>query len=529
MTFQRVPVQPAARSVARTASFPAPRKGWIRNTNLAVTEKEGASVLDNWFPTSTGARVRKGRTKHATAGTGDAVVSMFTYEAGGDGILFAATDLGIYDVSTPADPDVSPSAAVGVSSGDFSYAPIATAGGYFMRLVNGSDTALVFDGSTWGTTPALTGISSDLLSAVWLFKQRLFFVEDGSLNAWYLPVDSVGGALVKLPLGGVFRLGGSLLFGSSWSYDAAGGTGKADACVFVTTLGEVAIYEGTDPSSTSTWGLKGVYQIGRPLGKRAWFKSGGDLIIATDIGLVAVSQAVEIGTEALSSKAVSYPIEEEWKLEALRRDNRGWSCTLWPKSQMAVIGMPHSSVYSDQCLVVNIRTGAWARYTNWDVECASELNNRLFFGTSDGFIMEAETGGDDNGDIYTAAYLGLFDDLKAPAALKACNLMRTVFLSTTATSRKVSVGVDYSTVIPSAPNVTSLAASGALWDTAVWDDPGALWGDDPVKTTVSGWSSVSGAGTAIAPCVQISLGSAVEPEIDLVRTDIQYELGAVVL
>ena len=522
------PVAAKARAQSRTAMFPAPRKGWIRNTNLALSEKEGALVLDNWFPTTTGIRIRKGRTKHATVGSGDPVRAMFPYVVGSTSVLFAATDNAIYDITTPADPDVSPAAAIGsLASGDWSIAPIATAGGYFLRLVNGADTSLVFDGATWATTPALTGISSSSLSAVWLFKQRLFFVEKNSLNAWYLAVDSVGGALTKLPLGGVFRLGGSLLFGSSWSYDAAGGTGKADACVFVTTEGEVAIYEGSNPASASDWSLRGIYQIGRPLGKRAWFRSGGDLVIATNTGLIPVSQAVTVGSEALSPLAVSYPIEEEWKTEALSR-NSGWSCTLWPKRQMAVVGMPHSDIYRDVCFVVNIRTGAWGRYTNWNVECCATLDDRMLFGTAGGLIMDAEVGGSDDGDLYTAIYVGLHDDVKAPAALKVCNLMRATFLSTVNTNRRVSVVVNYGSSVPSAPNVATVTDT-VVWDGAICDDPAATWQEDPMPLPLASWSTVSGSGTAIAPVVQVSIGGAVEPDINLVRTDVQYELADVVV
>lgn len=47
------------------------------------------------------------------------------------------------------------------------------------------------------------------LNYVWVYKNRLFFVEKDSLNAWYLPVDSIGGAAEKFPLGGVFTRGGS--------------------------------------------------------------------------------------------------------------------------------------------------------------------------------------------------------------------------------------------------------------------------------------------------------------------------------
>ena len=63
--------RPAARvkpRLAKLQSFPAPIGGWIKNVNLATPDARlpsgqrvnGASVLENWFPTATGIRMRGG-------------------------------------------------------------------------------------------------------------------------------------------------------------------------------------------------------------------------------------------------------------------------------------------------------------------------------------------------------------------------------------------------------------------------------------------------------------------------------------
>ena len=79
----------------------------------------------------------------------------------------------------------------------------------------------------------------------------MWVIENDTLSAWYLPVDSVGGAATEYDLSGIFRLGGYLLAGGTWTMDA--GEGVDDYWIAVTSEGEVVVYQGTDPSSANTW------------------------------------------------------------------------------------------------------------------------------------------------------------------------------------------------------------------------------------------------------------------------------------
>lgn len=103
------------------------------------------------------------------------------------------------------------------------------------------------NGTTASVAPGITvpgGLSTADFSYVWAYKQRLFFTQKDSLNAWYLPVDQIGGTAVELPLGGVFGRGGSLVFGATWSLDSGASGGLSEQWVVVTTEGEVAVYQG---------------------------------------------------------------------------------------------------------------------------------------------------------------------------------------------------------------------------------------------------------------------------------------------
>ena len=125
------------------------------------------------------------------------------------------------------------------------------------------------------------------LTHIWKHANRLFFVQGGTMNAWCLPVHAVGGELVYIPLSGATKRGGSLLFGASWSVDS--GSGLDDKCIFVTDQGEVVIFAGTDPTSSTNWRQEGCYDISRPLGKNAHVKLGGDILVATIDGIVPLS------------------------------------------------------------------------------------------------------------------------------------------------------------------------------------------------------------------------------------------------
>jgi hypothetical protein len=512
-----------AQSTAKPKNFPAPRRGWIRNENLAKSKPEGASLLDNWFPTTTGARVRRGKTKLATIGAGTPVGAIMAYVNGVTKKLFAANDTAIYDITAPADPAVSPAASVsGLTSGEISYTMFANSGGNYLVVVNGHDSRQLYDGTSW-TSPAITGPTA-ALAHVWTFKQRQFFIELNTMNAWYLPVDAISGATTVLPLGGVFKLGGSLLFGATWSYGA--GSGLNESCVFVTTEGEVAIYEGTDPSSAATWGLKGVYRIGRPLGRRAILKGGGDLAIATDIGLIPLSQAIAVDVAAIGGQAVSAPIEAEWLIEvAQRRSQYFWSIEMWPTQQMAIVAMPTYGTLPAICFVANVRTGAWTRYTGWDTHCVGLYVDRLFFGSIDGKIYEAEVGGSDDGAIYTASYVGLFDELGSPGATKLACMARATFLTISTTAARLSISTDYVVNLPQAPSVGPIPTSPNNWDQGQWNQ--AMWGDVVTKQREALWQSVAGQGCALAPAIQISIGGTAEPQIDLVEFDLTYEQGQI--
>lgn len=370
----------------------------------------------------------------------------------------------------------------------------------------------------------VTGVDTDTFSQVWSFANRMFFVEKDTMKSWYLPVDSIGGAASTFSLAGVFRKGGSLLFGATWSLDA--GDGLDDKCVFVSTEGEVAVYQGTNPGDAATWGKVGVYNIGKPLGIKGHIQAGGDLLIATDAGLVSLSQAISKDVGALSGTGVTRPIFPSWAASVEEIGTEQWELLKWTEKSMLVVSQPRpSTAFEPECLVTNMETGAWGKYKNWDTKCLALYDGRGFFGALDGNVYEMERGGSDNGTPYTCSYVAQFDHLKKPGVQKTASQARAVFSASGQFGYKISVSTDYNVSLPAAPNAAADFVV-SVWDSGLWDS--ALWDGSSRYTTTTRWASLGKTGYVHAIQIQVTIGTTVTPDIELVSCTMTYTEGGVI-
>ena len=388
-------------------------------------------------------------------------------------------------------------------------------------LTDGAGGAAIADGAEVQLFVGITGIPTSSFSYVWAYKNRLFFLEKDSLNAWYLPVDAIGGAATKLPMGGEFSLGGKLLFGSTWSLDT--GIGLKDNCIFVTDEGEIAVYDGTNPATAADWVKVGRYQMGKPRGPKAFFRAGGDVVTATDIGLVPVSQALQTDASVLSAKAVSYAIETAWN-EAVSLRKTDWDCIVWPERQMVVVALPTVNEQPPEMYVVNARTGAWAKFTNWSGTCLEIFNGRLFFGSDSGKVVEANITGRDQGQPYTATYIPLFNDMGAATSIKTAKLIRATTRGPYAVDAQLSVMEDYIVSLPAPPSASDVP-SGSQWGVGIWGQ--SIWGGAQEVSIQHTRTSAGARAYAMAPALQITSGSVIPLDTEIVSVEITYETGEV--
>jgi len=534
--FQRVAAPQSVRAKYSKKIFPAPVRGWITNETLADPAIGGAKILDNGFPTTTGVRIRKGASKHATIAAAGAFAceSLFTYKSGASEKIFAAGNASIFDVTAPADSSTPPTAAVtGQSAGDYySTTLIATAAGEYLYACNGSPTAagnapLLYDGSTWTSvtgvsTPAITGVTTTDLIATWTYRKRLYFVETGTQSAWYLPAASIGGAAQEISLSGVFKRGGRLLMGATWSLDS--GDGPDDKCVFISTEGEIAVYEGDDPGA-SNWAQVGRYDAAPVMGKNAYMQAGGDLLIAVEEGIVPLSEVLVKDPAALSITAVSRNIEPEWKKEVITRSTKPWEMIKIPRLNMGVVSLPVITAEDKICYVVNLQTGAWGRYVGWDTQCMTLYADNGYFGTKDGVIYQMEDGGFDDTTPYISQWILQADHFGDFGNVKVAGLERSVWEAGQPFNPQVSILPEYGGIneLPASPTAASDLDSTDVWDTGVWDT--AVWDGGARRTVKTNLNAVAGVGTVLSPAIQVTNGSSNGPDAELVSVVITYQNG----
>lgn len=403
----------------------------------------------------------------------------------------------------------------------------ATTGQLFLTAVTGTFVDNdVLTGATAGDADAIGApviaapgvdfgaFTSADMSFVWGYKSRLWFVQKDTLTAWYLEVDSIGGTATPFPMGGIFPNGGSLIFGQPWSLETGGAGGLSEQNIFVTTEGEVAIFQGDNPGEVSTWQKVGVYRIGAPLGKRAYIRGGGDLAIATTVGLVPLSKAISLDVTALNTATVSYKIADAWSEAVNIRGSMNWQAMVWPEEKMAMVAPPDMVGSNNPVVFVsNTETGAWGRFTNWEALCFAVYAGRMFFGSSDGCVYQAMAGGFDDEAPYTGVVVPLFDDMGASFSTKIAKMVRARTKASTRIIDRCDVLADFSDELLAAPDATPVASSNQ-WDSAVWGM--STWDASAPSVLNQAWYSAAAIGYSLAPCYQVTSGAAAPLDVELI-------------
>jgi hypothetical protein len=409
-----------------------------------------------------------------------------------------------------------------VTGGPFADDETITDGAGGEATANGASAAIPATNTTFDGDPA--GIDTSDLSYVWSHKGRLFFVQKETLDSWYLPVGQIAGELTKFSLGGIFRLGGYLVMGATWSRDT--GSGLAAVCAFFSSEGEVAIYQGDNPGEVDSWSLVGVYRIGRPLGPKSSMDAGGDLIIATDIGLVPLSRALAVDYAILGTEAVSESIIDLWNDEVNFRVGGEWNVAFWSARQMVIVTLPTVNDQPVRWLITNAKTKGWSTYSGWDASCVHVYKDQAYFGDPDGAVFMAEVSGFDDGVPYSATVLPAFDQMGV-AGYKTVSMLRAVWRGPYPVHEKITNRTDYNDTVPPSPSAVSIS-SNSVWGDAVWGE--GEWASSGLEKRVyQQWRVAYGGGEVHAPMVQITSGSNAPLDAELIRVDATFTGGDVVV
>ena len=505
------------RQVSRTASVSSPVAGLNALDPISEMKDKDAVILDNFFCTPYDVMVRYGYTNQSTGITGT-VNSLFSYSpVSGSLKLFAAAGANIYDVTSVG--PVGAASVTGLTSDKWQYINFGTAGGNFLLAVNGADKLRGYNGTAWwvdgDTTHDITGLDTATVNNIYATKSRVWLIQKNTLKVWYLPVLSIAGAATAIDFSSLLNRGGYLVAMCAWTLDA--GYGMDDYVAFVTSEGQVLIYKGTDPSSTTTWGLIGIYDIGSPIGKRCMTKYAGDVLVISQDGLAPLSKAL-MSSRVNSQEMLTYRVQHiisdyVSQYGALS----GWETTLFPKENMLLLNVPISSSASYQ-LVMNTISGAWSRFVGWNAACMKLHGDNLYFGAN-GVVCQAWNTQADNGANINYEALQSFNYFGSNDQLKMVKMVRPVISTDGSSSLLLGVNTDFDTSPPTGlpsftPNVFG------TWDSAIWDS--AIWGGD--LSTKRDWQTAFGIGYCVGAHMKGSLSNI---KLRWASTDYLFESGGV--
>lgn len=369
------------------------------------------------------------------------------------------------------------------------------------------------------TTIGITGVDSSTFINVNLFKNRLYFTQKDTLTCWYLPVDSIGGTALPLYFGGIARNAGYLQAMGTWTLDA--GEGADDYAVFVTSMGEVIVYNGTNPNTAETWVLKGVWQLGETFNRRCFFKWSGDLLLLTQDGLVPLASALQSSRldprVNLTDKiyfAVSQAATNFYALD-------GWQINYYASENMLILSIPTNAGMEQY--VMHTITKSWARFTGIEAYCWEVSGDADMHFGGNGFVGKFYDTTADAGSNIVATAQQAYSYFDSPGQLKRFTLVRPILQTDNGVPTVLcGISVDFDTQ----PLTNQIAfnpsiVNTGIWDTSTWD--GANWGGGLTTTKI--WQGVTGLG--FSGSVNLNVASQ-GIELHWASTDYVMERGGVI-
>lgn len=512
-----------------STSISAPIGGLNARDSIADMPETDALILDNWFPGTTQVDVRNGSAYFADFGT-HAVETIMPYNGPVTKKLFAASSDGIYNI-TPggniASADITP-----ITNARYQHINFGTPGGNFMLAVNGADKLRGFDGTVWWTdgddAHDITGVDSATLIGINIFKSRIWLTQKNTAKAWYLPINSIAGAAVAFDFTSLFYLGGYLMGMTTWSVDNA--AGLQEYAVFVSSEGEVLVYQGYDPSSSSTFSLAAHFRVGRPIGRRFYAKVGADVLLLTADGVTPLSQSLLTDRSAVNI-AVSDKI-----VNAITTDisaynaSFGWQIILHPIGNKLIVNVPQSENSRQYQYVMNSINKSWCtfgqqlNYSAWNANCFELFSDKLYYGSNNKYVFQADTGTTDAMDNVTASNIvsiatPAFSYFKSKGQEKLFGMARPILKINGTIQVALSFNVDFNQSTPNFNYAAVSTSSSAPWDTSPWDV--TAWGGD--IQIIKDWQTINGLGFAGS----LSIGAITTLNLGWQSTDYTYQFGGI--
>lgn len=502
-------------------AIPAPVGGWNARDALDKMQATDAVRLVNWIPRAGYVESRKGYTQYVTAiggvatpfaGLGGAVESLMAYRGTGGEKLLCAAGGNIWDISTAT----AGSLKSALTSDRWQY----TAFENLLIMTNGADKPQIYNGTTVADIVA-TGPTVTTLWGCNTFKGRVYYWQKNAQSFWYATAGAYQGTLTQFDLSEQLQTGGTLVMMVTWTLDS--GSGIDDLAAFIFSTGEVLLYQGDDPGNANAWAMIGRFQIGVPLGIRAHAKVGGTEIIITRDGYVDLAQALKDGRYSENSAYSNKIIRAAKKATQDYFQQFGWEALLYPAGNLFIVNVPVATGQSLQH-VRETGSGSWCQFEGMNATCFAVHEDALYFGTSDGYVYQADTGTQDNGTAISVDAIPAFNSLGSRAAQKQITAVNVVTNYLYPGYIAVDCLNDFNTArrstLSEGPYDGTSDWNTADWDTSAWAAPE---GDDaPVRKA---WRNVRGIGYTLTVSVRAATRA---QNIIWYSTDYQFrEAGAI--
>jgi hypothetical protein len=491
---------PFAQPETAPVPIPAPVGGWNAIDPVANMDPKYAPILINWVPRTSWIELRAGYNAWCQGlGALGPVETLMCYKpVSGTQFLFAACGDNIYNVSNQANPSL---ATGGFSNNRWQYINFDVPGGSnYLYIVNGSDSPQLYDGNVW-TQPTITGgPAQSTFNNIHAHQNRIWLIPNNSKVIWYLGASAITGAVSgSLDLGALMTEGGYVVAMGTWTYN--GGNGPQNLAVFMTSRGQCIIYAGTDPTSSSTWTLVGVFLLPPPLGTRCFQQIGSDLGVITLQGVLPLSQTLQLDTGAVRQVAITGRIQNAMlQAAATFQNNFGWQLISYPAQGLLFLNVPQETNESQVQYVQNFLNGAWTQFQGWNANCFEIFNDLLYFGDNAGNVMNAYQGPADLVSPIVADLQCAFNYFGAPGRIKRMTMIQPMLTTGGTIVPTLGVDIDFGTSTITAA-VSSFLASGAIYDTSTYDN--SFYAQGPLPQSV--WQSVTAEGHALAVRMKVNV------------------------
>lgn len=520
---------------------PAPIAGMNATASLANMGPLDCVYTFNALAVDDGLVVRPGCIEWANGWGGGTAKTIIPFEGNTDtdDKLFVANNLGIWDVTTAGEDEptqVVTFASQAGNAGYCSYVSFANdAGARFLLVCDGENGYYVWTQSsnTWelmaeGTDPGeIDGVDPELFDFVMTWKNRVWFIQRNSGTAWYLPIQQFAGTVTKFEFSTQFASGGYLKALYNWTLD--GGAGIDDYLVAISSSGDTLIYQGTDPDEANAFGLRGMWNIGRPPeGNRIGKEFGGELYLLSIRGIVKASHLLQgqiDRPEAYLSNKVS-PLFRRAVSDSF--DSAGWHLHAHPATSRLYTNTPLLNSGNYWGFSYYFGTGSWSMvrglpkfYTeNWQdrVYWVDAERNKIFYegGNIDFVYLDPEVDGDPA--LIESVGLTAFSTLQNPGVNKRLQFIRPVFLSDRPANYRVEARYNYDLgEILQTPEVPSVVGPG-IWNTGIWNTN--FWASDPSSS-----QQTRGGGTGMGTTVAIGYKFLSSGPTTLVSFDLAFDTG----